>query len=291
MANKRYSNEEIYHNEKVSTVLSVISLSVAIIIMIMDFLCRAFVNEKGTFKIDSEYVIILYLISIGVPALNLLPCYNLMDLDEETEGSNNLIKKRVQIIFNSSPWIAFALYWFVAFFILITENENHLGLVPIMAEYLGRMSVSLGFVYVGNLFLIKNCTLIKEERAENPPKYIVERNQRIAEEQREEEEEKAHEKYLEAKAESENLITKCGIKFFIKYYYQLKNLPLADVTVIEDYTSEEKYRRLNAAKKIIDDGLTEITLTGIINKYSGIIDEFVIEQAKKILDSIKGINS
>ena len=287
MANKRYSNEEIYHNEKVSTVLSVISLFIAIILMIIEVIYRVVGNEETAI----EGAVILNLIRIGVPALNLLPCYNLMDLDEETEGSNNLIKKRVQIIFNSSPWIAFALYWFVAFFILITENENHLGLVPIMAEYLGRMSVSLGFVYVGNLFLIKNCTLIKEERAENPPKYIVERNQRIAEEQREEEEEKAREKYFEAKSESENLITKCGIRFFIKYYYQLKNLPLADVTVIEDYTSEEKYRRLNAAKKIIDDGLTEITLTGIINKYSGIIDEFEIEQAKKILDSIKGTNA
>ena len=71
----------------------------------------------------------------------------------------------------------------------------------------------------------------------------------------------------------------------------MKNLPLADVTVTEDYTSEEKHRRLIAAKKIIDDGLAEITLTGIINKYSGIIDEFEIEQAKKILDSIKGTNA
>lgn len=268
MANKRYSNEEIYHNEKVSTVLSVISLFIAIILMIIEVIYRVVGNEETAI----EGAVILNLIRIGVPALNLLPCYNLMDLDEETEGSNNLIKKRTQIIFNSLPLILF--------FCLVPEY---------LAEIL--FFSSLSFVYTGNLYLIKNCTLIKEEIAENPPKYIVERNQRIAEERREKEEEKAREKYLEAKSESENLITKCGIKFFIKYYYQLKNLPLADVTVIEDYTSEEKYRRLNAAKKIIDDGLTEITLTGIINKYSGIIDEFEIEQAKKILDSIKGTNA
>ena len=81
MANKQYSNEEIYHNEKVSTVLSVISLFIAIILMIIEVIYRVVVNEETAI----EGAVILNLIRIGVPALNLIPCYNLMDLDEETE--------------------------------------------------------------------------------------------------------------------------------------------------------------------------------------------------------------
>ncbi|MBP5467086.1 MAG: hypothetical protein J6Y43_05955, partial [Clostridia bacterium] len=69
------------------------------------------------------------------------------------------------------------------------------------------------------------------------------------------------------------LIEKCGFKFFIKYYEQIKKLPLRDIEIVENYSLEEKQERLYAAKKIIDLNLTEFALNEILTNYDLNSDE------------------
>ncbi len=83
------------------------------------------------------------------------------------------------------------------------------------------------------------------------------------------------------------LIEKCGIGFFIKYYRQISRLPLKDVDVTENYSSAEREERLLAAKKIIDNGLSELALSEIIRAYDDILDKEVIDRAKELLDEIR----
>lgn len=87
------------------------------------------------------------------------------------------------------------------------------------------------------------------------------------------------------------LIEKCGIKFFIKYYKQIKRLPLRDVEVSENYSSTEREERLLAAKKIIDQDLAEFTLNEILKSYSDILAKNEIEQSKSILAELQSCNN
>ena len=82
------------------------------------------------------------------------------------------------------------------------------------------------------------------------------------------------------------LLEECGMQFFIRYYPQLKRLPISNITVSDHYFPERQVR-LTAAKKIVDLGLTECALRYIIETYSDIFSSEVIERAKSILDEIK----
>ena len=84
-----------------------------------------------------------------------------------------------------------------------------------------------------------------------------------------------------------SLIKKCGMKFFIKYYKQIKRLPLRDVEVTENYSPTEREERLQAAKQIIDLNLTEFTLNEILKSYGDILDETELAQAKSILTELQ----
>ena len=84
-----------------------------------------------------------------------------------------------------------------------------------------------------------------------------------------------------------SLIEKCGIKFFIKYYKQIKRLPLRDVAISENFSPSEREERLLAAKKIIDLNLSEYALSEILKTYGDILDSAEIEQAKTLLEEIK----
>ena len=88
----------------------------------------------------------------------------------------------------------------------------------------------------------------------------------------------------------EACIEKCGVRFFIKYYRQILNLPLRDVEVSENYTSEEKEERLNAAKKLVNLNLSKMALTEIIKKYSDSLKAEEVEQAKALLKEMEATN-
>ncbi|MDE6058580.1 MAG: hypothetical protein K2G44_00855 [Clostridia bacterium] len=129
------------------------------------------------------------------------------------------------------------------------------------------------FIYIASGLLIANAVFKKREWETTPPQAVQE----------------AHAEFekKKIKKEYEKLIEQCGIKFFIKYYKQIKYLPLRDVTVTESYPPNEKNERILSAKKIIDSGLTEFALNEIINTYRDVLEETEIEQAKFILQEFQ----
>lgn len=149
---------------------------------------------------------------------------------------------------------------------IITPHSFHIALVIVMLvcaifwplaiphalAFFGDILPEL-LVYIADAFLIHNCILIKREWKDNPPDFIKkkqdekERNRREA----------MHNRNM---YQYKSYIEQSGIKFFIKYYEQIKCLPLRDITVTENYSSEEREERLRAAKKIIDSNLTELAL-------------------------------
>lgn len=96
------------------------------------------------------------------------------------------------------------------------------------------------------------------------------------------------EKEKQTNSKYEKLIEECGIKFFIKYYKQVKALPIRDVVVSEDYPFAEKQERLLAVKGIIDLDLVEYTLNKIIDTYSEVLESSYIEKAKALLSECRG---
>lgn len=131
-------------------------------------------------------------------------------------------------------------------------------------------------LYIADGFLIHNCVLIKREWKENPPEFAIIRQA--------EKEKAAALKETDAKQKQFRLlIDQCGIKFFIKYYKEIKRMPLRDVEVSENFTPAEREERLSAAKRIIDAGLSEFAFREILHTYADILNETEIQQVRSLL--------
>lgn len=186
-------------------------------------------------------------------------------LDKETGGIKKEILDENQRIYNLnqkiSRWsIGIGLVVGLALLFLfgsINPNSRLLFLISIAMGFGSAFATSFGMEYY-----YKN----KEKQAEMEQK----KTRQVAA--------KNMEQY-------KTLIEKCGIKFFIKYYKPIKRLPLRDVEVSENYSSNEREERLLAAKKIIDLDLAEFTLNEILKSYIDILDENEIEQVKSILEN------
>ena len=126
------------------------------------------------------------------------------------------------------------------------------------------------------------------ERYENLKKENETRKKLEAEQARKklEAEQARKQKNDEETATCKELLEQCGMQFFIKYYPQLKRLPIPDITVSDHYFPERQVR-LTAAKKIVDSGLTECALHYIVETYGDVLSSEVIDRAKSILNEIR----
>jgi len=145
--------------------------------------------------------------------------------------------------------------------------------IAISFNLLGYLLLTYIWIYIAVAKEIENGFLMEKEWEVTPPSLIVEAQKELAEQK--------------MKKEYDTLIQVCGVKFFVKYYKQIRLLPLRDVTIAENYSLEEKQERLLAAKKIIDTNLTEFTLQEILNTYRDILDDEEIEQTKSLLEEIQ----
>ena len=129
-------------------------------------------------------------------------------------------------------------------------------------------------LYIADGFLLH--ILIKREWKENPPEFVIQ--------QQAEKEKAAALKETDAKQKQFRLlIDQCGIKFFIKYYKEIKRMPLRDVEVSENFTPAEREERLSAANSIIDAGLSEFAFREILHTYADILNETEIQQVRSLL--------
>ncbi len=273
---RQYSNKTIYKNFKIVKVLSIISI-VFSVLTIMIYTYNKYANHPNAGFLNEQwffYFIILVLpLDFLIPSINANKKVTRNALKHEESLNNDFINTLTIIIVSFIPYIylIFNILLFACF-----GSPNPLT----WAYFCGYMLPAHIFLYASDIFLIYTCILIKQEWQNNPPTFIVERQKQQAKEKLEKETKQKTEQY-------KTLIHQCGIKFFIKYYTQIKRLPLRDVTIYENYTPKEKEERLLAAKRIIDLDLAEFTLTEIIKSYSNVLSQSEIMQAQSILDELK----
>ena len=86
-----------------------------------------------------------------------------------------------------------------------------------------------------------------------------------------------------------NLLSKVGNKFFVKYYFQLKDWSEPDIIDIiqEDYAEETKIQRIRKAKEIFDKNLSKVALQMIADISNNTVDEEIRQKANELLEQSK----
>lgn len=148
------------------------------------------------------------------------------------------------------------------------------------------------FVYFNYLFsltgylslLISCCKVIKKYKIEysDDIKKYEERRQQLA---RQQAIKKQQEKDLDT---VDILLSKAGNKFFVKYYYQLRDWAEPDIIDIiqENYSEETKIQRIRNAKEIFNKHLNKLALQRIADVENISVDEETKQKAKELLEKI-----
>lgn len=282
---KRYTNEKIYKNFKVAKILTGIALVLFTLLFVNDVICIVLDIKKFNYILVIQYLIMLGpILSVYIMSGKMWFGYGY-----QSRLNNDILNLKSVVIISFLPWY-FVLYNLVVDLIWEIFFDRGLYLSFVFAKIMGSCLPQHIFVYIADIFLVKNCKLIKAEWEENPPLFLREgkKFQAMVEEEKARKEIERKEKQDLKKCEA--CIEKCGVRFFIKYYRQILNLPLRDVEVSENYTSEEKEERLNAAKKLVNLNLSKMALTEIIKKYSDSLKAEEVEQAKALLKEMEATN-
>lgn len=182
------------------------------------------------------------------------------------------------------PWAWFLFMWIIFGIIAATSHGDGLDTIRSMAGHLGYTLLAQIPLYIATGILLRTRKLIKQEWEKAPPPFYAE--ELLKQEQERQEQKSAQDSQL-----YHSLIEQCGARFFIKYYRQIVRLPLRDVVVSENYSSAEREERLLAAKKLIDSGLIELTLTEILKDYGDALESSEAEQAKALLAELQATHS
>lgn len=269
---RTYENKKIYKNFRVVEILSDISTILSAIITIIYTINKYLVNPSAGIEVNQ---ILFYIFAIMTPL-------NLSIYSARSQNNKNLIGKvgkgwetKLNNDFTNTLTV-----------VILSFNEITLLFLHFLigaisfalswAYYCGYMLIPHIPVYIAAGFLIHNCVLIKREWENDPPEFYLKKQRHKEEKQRQSAQNKKVKTY-------KKLIQKCGIRFFINYYSQIKHLPLRDVTIKESYSVSEKEERLLAAKKLINLNLTEFTITQILKEYRNFLSEADIDKAKAIL--------
>lgn len=283
-----YSDGRIYRYFKIALGLSIVSLVIAIASVIAHA-CATFLRVSKPSMGGSEIydLVIFYLLIIGIPnsilhfsARAMKP--NKQDLHriiKETKLKNDFTNVLTPIILSFAPYMLLVFYSFL-FLCFGAPNPG------VWARSCGYMLPSHSFVYFADIFLISNCVLIRREWADDPPEFVKRKLAEKTKRQEEKTQQKEETQTQRNETQSRALLQKCGMRFFIKYYRQIKTLPLRDVIIAENYSPEEKEERLSAAKQIIDQNLTAVALKTIINVYGESLESEEIDEAKGLLADI-----
>lgn len=272
---RKYEDKRIYRNLKIDRCVSICSC-IAILIILINFLILRFglgfeLNQISFMRnIEEDNILELFLFLISASFFRISNTLFLLKRQypiklQENSFNNDFTNTLTSIILMFAPLVISAT---LSLNCLILVSELHMP------------------VYVSNGFLIQNCVLIKREWKTNPPPFVVREQLAAAEKQQEAEEQAQKLKYEQDIETSKKLLKQCGMQFFIDYYPQLKRLPIRDIILSDNYSSEREVR-LPPAKKIVESGLTECALRYIIEKFGDVFSSEVIERAKAILHEIE----
>lgn len=282
---RNYTNKKIYRNLKIVRVLAVISIPLSILGLLAHFLSLKYNGFQSADR-DVGYSILFCVFTLLIPIRTLyyaiaqgkkpplpqlqrrLPQLPESTVTPESTVNNDFANTVGAIICSFVPLLLAVVLW-----LFFWWNSAVVGFWFGLAGGAAALHFPL---YIADGFLIHNCVLIKREWKENLPEFIKIRQA--------EKEKAAAQKETDAKqTQFRLLIDQCGIKFFIKYYKEIKRMPLRDVEVSENFTPAEREERLSAAKRIIDAGLSEFAFREILHTYADILNESEIRQVKSML--------
>lgn len=213
---------------KIVKVLAVISIPLSILGIIGQFLSQKYGGFQSA-DMDVFYSILFCMFILSIPIGTLryaiaqgkktpLPQLPESTVTPESTVNNDFVNTVVVIIVPLGPLLLAVVLW-----LFFWWNSAVVGFWFGLAGSAAAVHIPL---YVADGFLIHNCVLIKREWKENPPEFI-----KIRQAQKE----KAAAQIATAAKQTQFrlLIDQCGIKFFIKYYKEIKRMPLRDVEVSE----------------------------------------------------------
>lgn len=277
---RQYKNERIYQNLKVIYVLSIISVIWTSLALISGI--RLFISYGGDLLGLGVYHFLLsYIAPIVTSIFELSYASKHRHIDynpgatkwAESESNNDVVSQRW---FWTYPILGLSCSSFVVL------SFGWLAWATIAGEFLG---VSI-FLCLASFCWIDNCILIKREWANDPPVWLQEKWKEKAAKQREKEDAQKKVEKEKSLQHCNKLLQVCGMRFFIKYYRQIKSLPLRDVRVIEDYSYNEKEERLEAAREIIDLQLSVVALEVILSNYRDYLGKDEIAAAELLLSEL-----
>lgn len=287
---QKYDNPQIYKKIKIAKILTIISVVLSIVtvlVYVLNYEILDFPFGAEEYGGESKlYAKIMFYISPlwSISCLSCISSYSRFTPKKQSKESNDCTVPNNFLAVVLAPAFIIALAWlFDAIMFLSGRQSSYLDLYD-LSVHAGYLLPSYIFLCISAGVLKSVSKLIKEEWEKFPPVFYVQ--EKIGEKQKETLQKTEHNT-----KQYQPLIEKCGIRFFIKYYRQIVRLPLRDVTVTENYSSQEREERLSAAKKIIDRGLSETALVDILKRYGDILDVAEVEEAKKLLTEIQQTSS
>ncbi len=146
----------------------------------------------------------------------------------------------------------------------------------IFGRYLGSYIGAHLCSYITIIFYALCCKEKKKELSKDLALYLVDEKKKMLEKQH-------IEKIANDKTSTQQLLEQCGMKFFLKYYKTLLRLPVRDIEIDENYTSEEKTERLTAAKSLIEQGFSKYAAQHIVDNYADLLTNDEKVTANEIL--------
>lgn len=271
-------DKKLNMNLNAAMTFSIVGLIVAIIIMITDLTLIKIgkfdiYSSKDNFYFDAIcYFFVLIFIPLG-DITYIIKAKLFTPNIRETPFNNDKTNLLSNIICN------FAEYYLLIFFLIICLISGDFSIGIYWARACGSMFLSHVFSWIATIFFIKNYKIIQVEYKQNPPLHIIEKN-------------KIDEIKLKKQKDIENskmyneLIQKCGFRFFIKYFEQVKNLPLKDISIEENIDTEDIEMRVKIIKKIIDNNLVHYCCENIKRGYGS----YLSEEEKTLLDKMNKDN-
>ena len=273
--------------KKVSIVAGIIS-----VIIIIDYVLGRFVLHVPVVELGATAFIFPVLIPFGnvwnlrMELKKRNEIITLLDVKTRLHGNPTFNKhKKILLTYIISNFIPFIYLFLICFFeIFFHLIFNTISINGSIAYETGYFSIPYILCIVANVFLIKNYLLLnrkyKEEYYKNKKEY--EEKIRIIKAEKEKQE-----ALLAEKQKCKDLIETCGIKFFIKYYDQIKFLPLRDVQIEENYPYEERVERITATKRIIELHPSNSTLYDIIFPYYDYLTQKEKDRVESLLKKIE----
>lgn len=292
-----FVDKRIVKNKAIIKALNIISLVISILVIVSQAINRIYTGEWYLWKdvnLGGEYrlCVVTYLLGLVVIPEMLLVFKFFFDrvllrIDSANihecvkfKNSSNFDNFRIEILSSSDKIvICIPLIIDIAYAFLFAMSNSAFFtngyFLIIFAKYVGSFIVAHLCSYLTIIFYLRCNNIKKKELYSDLPIYIENKRSEMLGRQKEE-------KIAKDKVATQKLLEQCGIKFFIKYYNQIKMLPLRDVEVDENYAPIERTERLQAVKAIIDSGYFAIAKEYILQNYSEILSDNEIQQLQLI---------